>query len=504
MGGQGVRGKAGAGIRTLNRGGGPISASQLREISMRILGLISAALVFCVAQTGLAFAAVDDVFIVARVPVQATGDSATAAKDAAQGSGRRRAMDLLLRRLTTEEDWKYLPGLAAGRAASGAADSTGKSPVAISPAGLEALESGFEVYEEKASSTTYRAYITYRFKPDAVRRLLKQSKIPYSEAQTRVALVLPVLQTDSGLYLWESNNPWMAAWKSRPYTHELTPMQAPLGDLEDSGAISPRQALDLNPDALAVIASRYNVSQVIVAHARLARKDADNQLTVRLLNAYRETGKAAASDILGHDAEIENDGSQSQTFTYAIEDDDFATKVGEVLAQTTLSEPTGNFPGLAERSIEAAIARYSSGWKAKTLIDHSKEAVLPVSAFFDRLEDWSKIRAALIATPLVGAVQVGALSRRGAEMNVRVFGDPAKVQVAMENQGIVFWTETGDRWYLATPSVAGKYRGRRFLRSGRSGLFGAEGEVLDDENGPVPASVEVDEDFAGEPLKDDE
>jgi hypothetical protein len=74
----------------------------------------------------------------------------------------------------------------------------------------------------------------------------------------------------------------------------------------------------------------------------------------------------------------------------------------------------------------------------------------------------------------------------------------------MENQGIVFWTETGDRWYLATPSVAGKYRGRRFLRSGRSGLFGAEGEVLDDENGPVPASVEVDEDFAGEPLKDDE
>ncbi|MDZ7627555.1 MAG: DUF2066 domain-containing protein [Parvularculaceae bacterium] len=471
---------------------------------MKILGLIAAALVAFIAHAGSARAAGEDVFIVARVPVQASGDSATDAKENAQASGRRRAMDLLLRRLTTEPDWKYLPVLAAGRAASSVDDGAGKTPLTISPAALEGLESGFEVYNEKASSTSYRAYITYRFKPDAVRRLLKQSKIPYSEAQTRVALVLPVLQTASGLYLWESNNPWMAAWKARPYTHELTPMQAPLGDLEDSSAITPRQALDLNPAALATIAARYNVSQVIVAHGRLARNGPDNQLTVRLLNAYRETGKAGAGDILGHDAEIESDGSQSQTFIYAIEDDDFATKVGEVLAQTALSEPVGNFPALAERSIDAAITRYSSGWKAKTLIDHSKEAVLPVSAFFDRLEDWSKIRAALIATPLVGAVQVSALSRRGAEMNVRVFGDPAKVQVAMENQGIVFWSETGERWFLATPSVASKYRGRRFLRD-RRGLFGAEGEAIGNDNGPVPASdTVIDDPFAGEPLKGDQ
>ncbi len=464
---------------------------------------MAGALMLLAVQTGIARAAGEDVFIVARVPVQATGDSATAAKDSAQNAGRRRAMDLLLRRLTPEEDWQYLPKLASGTPAPASGDGSGKTAVAISSGSLEALESGFEVYSEKASSASYRAYITYRFKPDAVRRLLKTSKIPYSEAQTRVALVLPVLQTDTGLYLWESNNPWLAAWKARPYTHELTPMTAPLGDLEDARSVTPRQALDLDSTALAVIAARYNVSQVIVAHARLAKKGANNQLSVRLLNAHRETGKAAASDILGHDAEIETDGTQSQTFTYAIEDDDFATKIGDVLAQTTLTEATGNFPSLAERAIETTIARYASGWKARTLIDHSKEALLPVSAFFDRLEDWSKIRSALIATPLVGAVQVSALSRRGAEMNVRVFGDPAKVQVAMENQGIVFWSETGERWFLATPAVAGKYRGRRFLRSGGRGLVGAEGEILEDD-GPVPASAVTDDAFAGEPLKGDE
>lgn len=456
---------------------------------MRILSVIGGVLLWLAIQAGAAHAASDDVFVVPRVPVQGTGETATIAKEAAQSTGRRHAMDLLLRRLTPEEDWVYLPTLATGAPAQAVDDGSGKTAVDISPSLLMGLESGFEVYSEKASSTSYRAYITYRFKPDEVRRLLKNAHIPYSEAQTRVALVLPVLQTDSGVYLWESNNPWMAAWKVRPYTHELTPMTAPLGDLEDSAAVSARQALAGDADALASLAARYNVSQIIVAHARLTQKEGANQLTVRLINAHRESGKADLSEVLGHAAEVDEIGAPSQTFSYAEGDEDFAAKVGEVLAQTYLSEPVGNFPALAERSIEAAIAKYASGWKRRTLIDHSKEAQIPVTAFFDRIEDWSKIRSALIATPLVGSVQVASLSRKGAEMDVRIFGEPARMQVAMENQGIVFWTETGERWFLATPSVAGKYRGRRFLRSDRRGLFSAE-DLANEEDGVRPASAE--------------
>ncbi|MEQ8934664.1 MAG: DUF2066 domain-containing protein, partial [Amphiplicatus sp.] len=215
----------------------------------------------CVLAGGPALAVGDDVFVVPRVPVQAQADSATAAKQTAQDMGRRRAMDILLRRLTVEEDWVYLPRLAAGQTA-GAADggeagvfnpndaysppsleSGPKRAITLTGRDLELLESGFEVYAEKSSAATYRAYITYRFKPDAVRRLLKDARLPYSETQTRTARVIPVLQTANGLYLWEENNPWMAAWKSRPYNNELTPMSAPLGDLEDAARLSARQAL---------------------------------------------------------------------------------------------------------------------------------------------------------------------------------------------------------------------------------------------------------------------
>ncbi len=424
------------------------------KVFLSALAAISAMLGSALAQTG-------DVFVVPRVPVQAQGESASEAKRIAQNEGRRRAMDILLRRLTVEEDWIYLPELRAGRpAAAGSAGPGGKAPVAISPAQLVALESGFVVYGEKSSSRTYRALITYRFKPDEVRRLLRAARIPYSEAQTRTALVLPVLQTDSAVYLWEEKNPWMAAWKSRPFTHELTRKTAPLGDLEDLQRIDARQALDLDQERLAALAEHYAVSQVIVAHARLRQEAGQDQLSVRLINGWRESTAGAAADPLA--AIIDNRAMEARAPATAGE---FAGEGGEVLGQAYLTEASGDFPGLAERAIERAIASYASGWKANTLIDHGVEINLESTAFFQSVGEWAQIRSALIETPLVGSVQVSALSRRGAEMRMRVFGDPSRLATAMESQGLSFWTETGERWFIATPNTARAYRGRQFLRA---------------------------------------
>ena len=465
-------------------------------------------------------AAGDDVFVVARVPVQAEADTATKAKNLAQDRGRRRAMDILLRRITPEEEWSYLPTLAyhqesqllsvdgdavtgdggvASNYSLGAPNreplsddvnpeapsfdpygaiaplgSDQKQPISISPSELIALESSFEVYDEKSSSRLYRAFITYRFKPDAVRELLKKSTLPYSEAQTRTALVLPVLQTDRGVYLWEENNPWLAAWRSRPYTHELTPMIAPLGDLEDTTTVSAERALNLDAEAMAVLAERYGVSQVIVAHARLKQVDGADQVRVRLVNAFRAEAQAQASQALEEQAFAEdallNEASNSRGDLFGLRsapDEDFAAEVGEVIATTYGSEISGNFPIFAEKLIDSVIAKYASGWKERTLIDHATTALLSTTAFYDTLDHWGRIRAALVATPLVGSVQISALSPRGSEMEIRVFGEPERLQTALENQGIVFWTETGARWYLATPDVASRYRGQRFLRKER-------------------------------------
>lgn len=419
-------------------------------------------------------AANDNVFVVPRVLVQAQADTAESAKSAAQSDGRRRAVDRLLRRLTVEEDWVYLPKLASGLPAEA---SRGGQQIALSDRQLELLESGFEVYDEKTSSRTYRAFITYRFKPAAIRKLLRDARIPYSEAQTRAALVVPVLQTANGAYLWESNNPWLAAWKIRSYDNELTPMVAPRGDAEDQGLITAQQALALNQGAIEALAQRYSVAQVIIAHAYLRQEDGEDRLRVRFLNGLRESGVVSADQ--------EGVGTQAD-FSREPLSIDAPTQIGEVLAETYLSRQSGNFPVLAEEAIELTLAKNAKTWKRNTLIDHSEASLLEASAYFRSIDEWAKIRAALVSTPLVGSIQIRALSRRGAEMTIRAFGDPGKLIVAMEAQGLALWTDDNETWIIATPATAQDVR----RQSRRRNRFG---EVIDNEETIFPASVSEDD-----------
>ena len=454
---------------------------------VRFLSILSVVAVVWAALLQPAFAVGEDVFVVPRVAVQAQADSATQAKTAAQRDGRRRAMDILLRRLTVEEDWPRLPVLGAP-AEPDIADIL-QTPdiymepqtVTISDDMLEQLESGFEVYNEKSSSKTYRAYITYRFKPDQVRKLLKDAQIPYSEAQTRTALVIPVLQTGNGLYLWEENNPWMAAWKVRPYNNELTPLLAPLGDLEDSASLSARQALAADQQALGVIAERYSAPQVIIAHAFLQQQNGEDKLRVRFINGYVERhgfdSEIGAGDLGVADGVAAPDQPAESQFRQA--------RTGEVLAEAWFSQASGNFPTLAERAIEETIAKYAKPWKERTLIDHTVAALLNVSAIYNSIAEWGQIRSALTATPLVSAVQVRSLSRGGAEMVVQAFGDPEKLVVAMDAQGLVMWSHDGEYWTIATPAAAQRWQ---TIERGR-GRFGFN----DEPQSPIrPASYPAD------------
>ena len=70
-------------------------------------------------------------------------------------------------------------------------------------------------------------------------------------------------------------------------------------------------------------------------------------------------------------------------------------------------------------------------------------------------------------------------------MLIRAYGDPSKLIIAMEAQGLALWTEDGEHWLIATPSTAQGVRSRS--RRGRRGIFG-ENENPDQPY--YPASLE--------------
>ncbi|MEL6363345.1 MAG: DUF2066 domain-containing protein [Pseudomonadota bacterium] len=443
-----------------------------------------------------------DVFAVAGVKVRTEATDATTAKREALALARREAMDILLRRLTPESEWDYLPLLAEGEPAPAAGpvdpetsplsaayldslvlsetgvtealNAQAKRPVSLTDQEIAELEAGLAVSDEKSSSRTYAATVTMTFSPTAIRDLLRDAGLPYSETQTRNALVLPVLQTQNGLYLWESNNPWFAAWRARPLGNELTPMVTPLGELEDVSKVSARNALSLDQERLAEMATRYGVTQVVIAHAKLEQFEGQDRLQVRLVNGYRVSAALAPAE----EEELRTDefGLPTQPVLGGAFDatapEDPASDVGELLAEGWYRAPTGDFPTLARTAIEAVLADYAEDWKQATLIDHLTARVLQISAHFQELSDWIAIRRALDETPFVETVQVLALSPSGALLSARVVGEVEKLGTAMEERGLSLWSTDADvGWNIADPEYAPVVRSR--LRNASRRRYGA-------------------------------
>ena len=435
-----------------------------------VLTLLSLTPASVMAQSDTSFVQ-DSVFVVPKVPVAAEANDATAAQRIALDRGRKEAMDILLRRLTAESDWAYLPRVAIDQPAvaggaypvepdGGIGDGaigfessyggySGKRAVVIDPARLPALEEGFAVFNEKSSSRSYSAQITYRFKPEEIRELLKGAGIPYSESQTRTSLIIPILETENGMYLWESNNPWARAWLARPLNNELTPMLLPRGDREDIDAISPQQARSFNQVRLGRLAERYGVTQVIIAHGYLSQNDGQARLRVRLMDGFLNNQAQAARDYVPSNSAVLYD------------DDGFGAagagsgqRAGRVLTESWYREAAGDFPALARRAVESTVAKYAAGWKAQTLVDHSVSRTYKVNAWVNSIDELATIRQALEDSPLVEEVNVEAVASEGATIFIKVIGDIDQLVVAMRQRNLVFWTTNNIVWNIATPEKA--------------------------------------------------
>src|SRR5579862_2690845 len=128
----------------------------------------------------------------ATVKVDATADSAAAARTIARTDGQRRALMEVLERVSGSADLSKLPKLD---------DQT-----------ITDMVDSFEVANEKMSTVRYLADYTFHFHPAKVRRLLRSANIAIAEAPAKPVVVVPVYRNAGTLTLWDDPNPWREAW----------------------------------------------------------------------------------------------------------------------------------------------------------------------------------------------------------------------------------------------------------------------------------------------------
>ncbi len=340
-------------------------------------------------------------FTIGDVAVDATAESAAAAREHAIAEGQRKAWDRLIARLVTKESRDAVPR--------------------VDARDLTDLVRDFEVNSEKTSAVRYLANLQIRFKPDAVRALLRSANVPFAMSMSQPLVVLPVLRSAGALSLWDEPNPWRAAWAKAPPPTGLVPLVQPKGDNADIAAISPEQAIDRDPDRIAAIARRYGATGALIAYAS---EHADAATGRPALEVTAVRSDAAA-------------GGQTLVLSYA-------------------QQPGESEDALFARAQEGVANAIEDSWKRANLLHFDEPSGIEVTVPLAKLSDWVDIQRRIAGIPFVHQQGVRALSRGDAVLSLQYFGDTGQLAAALAQRGLTL--EQGPTgWVLhtsGTPAAA--------------------------------------------------
>jgi len=354
------------------------------------LGILVFALGAAVApRTGNALA---DVFTVSDIDVDATAETAAAAREAAHAEGHVLAMQKLLARLLPREELASMREL-------------------LLPEIVQFVRD-FEVEDERTSDVRYLARLTFRFKADAVRNLLRTGGLLFAETQSKPVLVLAVFGPAGEAVLWEDVNPWARAWALRRPGEWLVPLQVPLGDLGDVASVDTNQALSGDRVRLAALAKRYGTEDVLVTQA--------------LVSGDAEAGFA----------------------TLQVGSSRIGTQQLQTMLASYVQEPGETVAELLTRAANGVDADLQEAWKQRNLLRPGSQRRIVVSAPITGLADWLEVKRRLGGVAAVQKSEVTLMSRKRTEVDLTYVGDEQQLILALAQRDLSLTLNPVSGWQV--------------------------------------------------------
>jgi hypothetical protein len=382
-------------------------------MALRLMSACALLLLGAVAmRTGPAPAQESDEPYSATVKVDATADSAAAAREAARIDGQRRALAAVIERL------------------SGASE-TAKAPK-LDDKAITDMVASFEVANEHMSAVRYVADYTFHFRPSKVRRLVRVAETapaesgtksppdkspgdsggkspgdsggkspaeavskPSVESGARPVVVLPVYRDGSNLVLWDDPNAWRMAWSQRPAGSGPGRLVLPLGDAGDLAAIDAEKAGSGKSEALTAIAQRNQGSEAVVALAS-ARRQGDKLAGLDVTVKRYRSGRL-----------VDTQGSSFE------------------------ADPGENEADLLRRAAESTAAEIETGAKRSASAHSDQPASLAVTVPITSLGEWVQIRARLASVSSIRKIDLLSLSRQEAKIEVKYLGTPDQLKSSL-------------------------------------------------------------------------
>jgi hypothetical protein len=279
----------------------------------------------------------------------------------------------------------------------------------LEPKDVLPLLKSLSIEEEGTGPGHYIGKFTVRFIPEKVQRLFESYGVAVVSEQATPMLVLPIWKTADSTQLWEENL-WRTAWLNLHAEQSLVPLIVPIGDLEDTAAITAQDVLNLDPIKLEALRRRYGTRTILVAIA----EPAEGNGVRAMMNAESELGKITFDKIYTADPPtLEASATLAASRFHAVMVDKYKSDTSRV------------------RQVESEAVSHS----------------IPVAVPFSSPSEWNAIRSRIISSPGVIGVDVSTLGGDGAVIRLMYVGDLQIVQTSMQGTGLQM-SQIGGNWVI--------------------------------------------------------
>ena len=349
---------------------------------MKIAAAFLAALSLLIAPAAFAGEAI----VKSEVSVDTTGRDSAEAKSSAMAKANTEALTDLLNKL----------------AAPGQAEIITSS---LDAKKIASMTRGTEVLEEKITDNRYRARLLISFDADEISNLIgkfgigtDQSNIP---SKTSSFLFITSFEEDNSVVLWEERNPWRNVWRMVGLEHNSGDIVVPFGDNNDQQIIDERTMASANYAALAPLAIRYGVSDVVILQAKF-EKNPDMLLTVVKRRVNRTLNEVNVT-------------------TYRAD----PQETRDTLLMRAARDIADNLQNKKSEEI-ATVQGVSAGEKGKMM----------VLASLTTLGSWTTLKAKLETLPMIERLEMLAMSPQQVDMIVHYRGTPESLAGGITGIGL--------------------------------------------------------------------
>ena len=366
----------------------------LRRLKCLILAASLLSLFSFASLTGGVAQAADSLYDVAKISVDTTAKDAVAARETGMADAQMRAVKTVLQRLLPLSAQDQIPEL--------------------SQEDVEGMVKGVSIRKEENSTTRYIAILDVSVNEQAVKQLLQDRAIPYSEARAPTISILPLVIAGGGVRS-EGGEGWRQAWEDLDLSHSLTP----------ATILRPRPGLDLDTvksvlagdaEALAAMQGDYGYGPLVIAVGEAAKGEFVTRLagadSVGAINFGR-------SDALGGD--LKPAAHEAAATAFAIIENRW--KVSQ----------SGEVPATGVKYEEGA---GSVGQESAPKGEVPRNVVAQVE--FSSLKDWQDIRGRLMKVAGIQALEVNSLSARAASITFDYAGSLGRLQRELDQSGFIF------------------------------------------------------------------